>query len=157
MNQLLLLFLKDALWSGVAALGFAILFNVPKRTLPGCVLVGALGHGLRTALVESGISIELGTLAGATAVGFLGLIFARWWRVPSPVYTIPGVIPMVPGSFAFRTMIGILEISNMGVFGGTPMLVEASVNGIKTGLILAAIAGGIAAPTLLFRRHKPVV
>jgi uncharacterized membrane protein YjjB (DUF3815 family) len=45
----------------------------------------------------------------------------------------------------------------MGSFGGTPVLVTASVNAVKTGLILAALAGGITAPNLLFRRQKPVV
>jgi uncharacterized membrane protein YjjB (DUF3815 family) len=36
-------------------------------------------------------------------------------------------------------------------------LTEAGVYAIKTGLILAAIAIGIAFPTLLFQRPKPVV
>jgi hypothetical protein len=45
----------------------------------------------------------------------------------------------------------------MGVFGSTPVLVEAGLNAVKTGLILAALAGGIIAPRLLFRRQQPVV
>lgn len=149
--------LQDAFWSGIAAVGFAVLFNVPRRTLVGCALAGAAGHASRTLLMSWGIGIELGTLIGAAVVGFLGHYFGQRWHAADLVFTVPGVIPMVPGSFAFRTMIGVLELVNLGAFAGTPVLVEASVNAIKTGLILAAIAGGIAAPSLLFQRQKPVV
>ena len=149
--------LGDAFWSAVAALGFAVLFNVPRRTLPGCALGGAVGHALRTWLTEQGLTIELATLASAAVVGFLGEYFARHWQAPVPVFTVPGAIPMVPGSYAFRAMLGLIQITNLSVFGGTPVLVEASVNAMKTALILAAIAGGIAAPSLLFQRYRPVV
>lgn len=158
MNELLLLLLRDAFWSAVAALGFAVLFNVPRRTLSGCAIGGAIGHALRTLLMtEAGWTIELATLISAAVIGFLGEFFARRWRTPVTIFTVPGVIPMVPGSFAFGTMISLLELTNLGVFGGTPVLVEASVNFIKTGLILGAIAGGIAAPSLLFQRRRPVI
>lgn len=157
MSDLLLLVVGDALWSGVAALGFAVLFNVPRRTVAGCAIAGAVGHVLRTLLVESGMMLELATLAGAIVVGVLGEFFARRWQTPAAVFTVPGAIPMVPGSFAFGTLIGLIQITDLGTFGGTPVLVEAVVNAVRTGLILAAIAVGTAAPSLLFQRHKPVV
>lgn len=157
MSDLWLLLLRDALWSAVAAAGFAVLFNVPRRTLPGCAIAGAVGHGLRTLLVEWGVTLEPATLAGAVVVGFLAEFFARRWQTPSPVFTVPGVIPLVPGSFAFRALIGLIQITDLGTFGGAPVLVDAAVNAIRTGLILATIAAGTAAPSLLFQRHKPVV
>jgi uncharacterized membrane protein YjjB (DUF3815 family) len=72
----------------------------------------------------------------------MGDYLARRFESPTAIFTVPAVIPMVPGTFAFRTMLGILEITTMGVFGSTPVLVEASLNAVKTGLILAALAGG---------------
>lgn len=157
MSELLFLLLRDAFWSAVAAVGFAILFNVPRRTLPGCAIAGAVGHGLRTLLVEWGVMLELATLAGAIVVGFLAEFFARHQQTPAAVFSVPGVIPLVPGSFAFRALIGLIQITDLGAFGGTPVLVEAAVNAVRTGLILAAIAAGTAAPSLLFQRHRPVV
>jgi uncharacterized membrane protein YjjB (DUF3815 family) len=156
-NPLLQVLLADAFWSAVAATGFAILFNVPPRALPGCALAAACGHALRSWVMQLGLPIEPATLLAATAIGFLGLFFARRWQSPTAIFTVPAVIPMVPGTFAFRAMLGILEITNMGVFGSTPVLVEAGLNAVKTGLILAALAGGIIAPRLLFRRQQPVV
>ena len=157
MNPQITALLADAFWSAIAATGFAILFNVPPRALPGCAVAAAIGHALRTWAIQQGLPIEPATLLAATTIGFLGVYLARWFQSPTAIFTVPAVIPMVPGTFAFRTMLGILEITNMGVFGSTPVLVEASLNAVKTGLILAALAGGIIAPRLLFRRNTPVV
>ena len=155
-TETLLLVLRDGLWSGVAALGFAILFNVPVRTLPGCLLVGAVGHALRTLLMQFGMGIEAGTLVGATAVGFLSLRFAQRWHTPPTIFSVSGAIPMVPGAFAYEAMLGLLRIATQAT-PGPDVFTETAINAVKTALILGAIAGGIAAPSLLFRRHKPIV
>ena len=157
MNPLWEILLEDAFWSAVAATGFAILFNVPSHALPGCAFAAACGHALRSWMIQLGLPIEPASLMAATLVGFLGVYFARKIHSPTAIFTVPAVIPMVPGTFAFRAMLGILEITNMGVFGSTPVMVEAGLNAVKTGLILAALAGGIIAPRLLFRRAQPVV
>ncbi len=157
-QEILWLLGRDALWAGVAALGFAMLFNVPVRTLAACFVGGALGHALRTLLMHFGVGIEAGTLAGATLIGMLGVLFARIWKAPAPVFTVPGAITMVPGAFAFRAMLGVLEIAGSGdAATGSAALWAAGFNATKTALILAAIATGIAAPGLLFGRRRPVV
>lgn len=156
-TSLALLVLEDAFWSGVAALGFAILFNVPVRTLLGCALIGALGHGSRALFMQLGIGIEAATLASATLVGFVAALFAKWWYTPAPVFAVSGVIPMVPGTFAFKTMLNILALATGSAEAAQVNLINASVNATKTGLILAALAMGIAAPILFFKRQKPVV
>jgi uncharacterized membrane protein YjjB (DUF3815 family) len=150
---------RDAFWSGIAAMGFAILFNVPPRTLTGCVICGAVGHAIRTLLVEEfAFSIITATLTAATCVGFLAWEFARLWRVPTPIFAVSGSIPLVPGVFAYQTALGILKIATAGGDGeNSDILFETSRNGITTALVLGAIAAGIIAPKLLFRRSKPVV
>lgn len=162
MNEEILLFvLRDAFWSAIAAMGFAILFNVPRRTLPACALSGAVGHGLRAALIAGlGMPIEAATLLAATAVGFMGELFARHYRMPRLVFVVPGVIPMVPGVFAYRTMLGIFEVTgvaNLSGIAGAEVLLQTAVYAIRTGLILAGLAFGIIAPNLLFRRQQPVI
>lgn len=154
MNSLLL---ENAFWSAVAALGFALLFNVPVRTLPACALGGAAGYTLRAALVRAGLSVEAGTLAAATLVGFLGAYFARRWYAPTTVFTVSSAIPLVPGVFAFQAMLGVLRVASADPATGQPVLLEASINAIRTALILAAIAIGITTPSLLFNRRRPVV
>lgn len=156
---------EDALWAGLAALGFAILFNVQPRLLVWCVLCGASGHVVRFWLMHFGPAalhpIELATFLGASTIGFAAVYLARWQKVPAVIFAVSGVIPMVPGTFAFRTMLGVLQLAGMlQPPAGTDLsqlLTDTSISGIKTGLILAALALGISMPSLIFRRHRPVV
>ncbi len=133
---------QDALLSAVAATGFAMLFSAPRRTLLGCAIGGALGHAIRSLLMQLGLEIELATLAGSVVIGVVG---------------ISAGVTLAPGVFAYQTMIGILQVAAGDPEAAAAALVAVSANGIKTALILGAIAVGIAAPTLLFDRRKPVV
>jgi uncharacterized membrane protein YjjB (DUF3815 family) len=144
--------LEDMLWSGIAAVGFAVLFNVPRRLLVGCFLSGAVGHSIRAVVVGLGASIEFGTLIGAAAVGFLSVFLSDHYEVPASSFTVTGAIPLVPGVFAYQTIIGLLNATTASGDESMQLLTVASINGIRTALILSALAFGIAAPTLLFRR-----
>ncbi len=149
--------LRDLVLSGVAALGFAILFNVPRRFLLGCFLCGAAGHTLRIILVNSGASVEFSTLVGAAAVGFLSVYLSNRYSVPSLIFTVTGAIPLVPGVFAYQTIVGLLSVTSASDTQSVDLLVTAGINGVRTTIILCAIAFGIAAPMLLFRRSNPTV
>ncbi len=159
--EMWLFVLGDAFWSAVAAVGFAILFNVPRYSLPACALTGALGHAFRAALIISfGLPVEAATLLAGTAVGFLGELFARHYHIPRLIFVVPGVIPMVPGVFAYRTMLGIFElagVANLTAVASAEVLLQTAVYAIRTGLILAGLSFGIIAPNLLFRRQRPVI
>lgn len=148
---------QDAFWSGLAALGFAILFNVPPRTLTGCVIGGAAGHAVRTGLMEAKMDIEPATLIGAVVIGFMGIYFARRYNAPAAIFTVSASIPMVPGAFAYRAMLGLIDLAEANAETGPKILVEMAINATKTGLILGAIAGGTITPQLLFQRNKPIV
>ena len=151
------LLLQNTFWAGIVALGIAILFNVPVRTLFACALSGAVAFAVRTGLMQVGlVGLEAATLAGATVVGFLGVVFGRRWHAPAPVFVVPGVIPLVPGALAFNTMIDILILTTGASSVSETLLAETIVNSTKTALIVCAIAGGIAAPSLLLHRHRPV-
>jgi uncharacterized membrane protein YjjB (DUF3815 family) len=156
-SEQFLVVISDLFWSGLAALGFAVLFNVPKRLLVGCFLSGAVGHGIRTMLVNSGASVELGTLVGAAAVGFLSVYLSSHYRVPTSSFTVTGAIPLVPGVFAYQTIIGLLNATSATSAQSVDLLTFAAINGVRTALILGAIAFGTAAPTLLFKRSNPIV
>jgi uncharacterized membrane protein YjjB (DUF3815 family) len=148
----LLDFLQDVIWSGIAALGFAVLFNVPRRLLIACFLSGAIGHSIRAVMVSFGTSIEFATLIGAAAVGFLSVFLSGYFQVPASSFTVTGAIPLVPGVFAYQTIIGLLNATGAAEDQRMALLTAASISGIQTALILSALAFGIAAPTLLFRR-----
>lgn len=147
---------QDVFWSSLAAMGFAMLFNVPTRTLLGCIVCGAIGHGSRTLAVELGATIVSGSLIGATIIGLMGYLFAKRWHAPATVFTISGSIPLVPGRFAYSTMLALIQLSTADPQTGEQLLVQASISGIQTMMILGVIAAGISAPTLFFERSRPV-
>ncbi|MDZ4764002.1 MAG: threonine/serine exporter family protein [Chloroflexota bacterium] len=160
MFDTLIAFIIDALWSCVAALGFAVLFNVPRRMLLGCALVGAVGHAARFLVLHAGLPIEAATLFAAVLVGGLSAILSRIYQTPALIFGIVGAIPMVPGVFAYRAMIGLIRVAGADTLLADEralLLSGAAINAVKTGLLLGALAVGIAVPTLLFSRRKPVV
>ncbi|MGB1286152.1 MAG: threonine/serine exporter family protein, partial [Aggregatilineales bacterium] len=139
--ELIQLVLEDALWSALAAMGFAILFNVPRRSLLYCMLIAAVGHASRAVMIETfDLSIVASTFVGATVIGFLAKMAARQLQMPSMIFAISAAIPMVPGVFAFQTMLGILRIIELPSDEIVPVLGDIASNGITTGLILAALA-----------------
>lgn len=151
--DLLWFLLEDAFWAAIAATGFAILFNVPVRTLPVCALCGAVAHSLRAYLEYEGVSIEAGSLIAATVVGLMGEFFSHKVHTPASVFTIPGVIPMVPGVFAFKTMMGMINLTYAKADTSQTLLMETVSNGIKTGIILGSLSLGIAVMHIVFKRH----
>ncbi|MGY3925979.1 threonine/serine exporter family protein [Aeromonas simiae] len=155
MMDLLWLLAKDAFWSAIPAVGFAMIFNVPPRLLKYCAMGGALAHSLRTLLIHSGGPIEWATLAAATTVGFVCVYWARRLLVPRPVFSVASIIPMIPGSFAFKAMISIVEL-NINGFSLT-LLESALENGLKALFIVAALSFGLAIPSLVVYRNRPIV
>lgn len=150
----------DAFWSAIAATGFAIMFSTPRRLLVYCALGAAVGHSIRTGLMEgAGVSITFATLIGATVVGVMAYYMARRLRAPATIFSVVGVIPMVPGAIAFRAMIALVSIPETADAAiRAELAISALTNFIQTGLILGALAVGIAAPALLFDdRARPVV
>ncbi|MCB9459034.1 MAG: threonine/serine exporter family protein [Anaerolineaceae bacterium] len=155
---ILLAVLEDALWSGVAAVGFGVLFNVPRRALAYCALVGACGHAVRTLMMDQfGMGITTATLLGALIVGFMSKFIARKLKMPSMIFGITGAIPMVPGVFAYQTMIGLVDLIHQEPGQIQATLAEAAVNGVQTVALLGCLALGITAPTFLLEREHPVV
>lgn len=155
MTDLLWLLAKDAFWSAVPAVGFAMIFNVPPRMLKYCALGGGLAHSLRTLLIHFGIPIEWATLAAATTIGFVCVYWARRLLVPRPAFSVASIIPMIPGSYAFKAMIAIVELNTRGA--SMPLLESAIENGLKAIFIIVALSLGLAIPSLVVYRNRPIV
>ena len=147
--------IEKCMWSGVAALGFAVLFNVPPRTLLSIFAIGAAGGLVRVVFGEALHNPVVAALAGATLVGVLSIYAAHNKHSPPLVFAIPAVIPMVPGLMAYRMMIGLIKLS-----GSLPpetysqVLYETVNNALKVMFILMSLAGGVAIPMLLSRKES---
>ncbi|MFD0966771.1 threonine/serine exporter family protein [Seminibacterium arietis] len=153
--QLLLMLLDDMFFSAIPAVGFALVFNVPKRVLKYCAILGMLGHGLRTLLVYFDMPLIFATFIGAGLIGFIGVHLSHRYLAHPKVFTVAAVIPMIPGVYAYKAMIAIVQINH---YGPSEQLFSQMIDYfIKTGFILSALVFGLALPGLLFYRQRPVV
>lgn len=147
--------IENWFWFGFAALGFAILFNVPKRTLVPIFVLGAFGGTVKLLVLNWNNSVILATLMASIVVGFISIAAAHYKHSPPFVFAIPAVIPMVPGAFAYHTMKGMIQLANeQNHEDFVPLLREVVTNGSKTMFILLAIAVGVFAPMLLTARES---
>jgi uncharacterized membrane protein YjjB (DUF3815 family) len=148
-----LMILEKGIWFGTAAIGFGILFNVPSRTIFLIWVLAAIGGITKLILVKMGASVILASFAGATLIGILSIPFAHNRHTPPLVLSIPALIPMVPGVFAYRTMIGLIKLTgDIHAADYSTILQDTVNNGIKTLMILAVLATGASIPMLVTRR-----
>ncbi|MBC7890470.1 MAG: threonine/serine exporter family protein [Ferruginibacter sp.] len=149
-----ILILSKAFWCGWGAVGFAILFNVPPRTLFAIWVGGAIGGFLKFTLLQLTAGVVLASFAGALAVGISSIPIAHFRHAPPMIFAIPSVIPLIPGVFAYRTMLGLMKLA--GTIGPDFNLVlsETVNNGVKTVFIIMALAMGVAVPMHLMRKES---
>ncbi|TFH91471.1 hypothetical protein ELS82_11395 [Vibrio ouci] len=147
--------LNDMFFAAIPAVGFALVFNVPQKALVYCALGGAIGHGSRYLMMHFGIPIEWATFFAAIIVSMVGIHWSARFLAHPKVFTVAALIPMVPGVFAFKAMIALVELNNQGY---SPELVAMLMeNFLKAMFIIAGLAVGLAMPGLLFYRRKPIV
>jgi len=152
MNELILEYILNAIFAAIPAVGFAMVFNVPKHTLIYCAFGGAIAYSSRAFLQGFDIPLELATFLASTIVGIVALKWSRKYIIPRPVYTIASIIPLLPGTFAFTAMINLMEMNAHGV---TPELISMFVdNSLKTIIILGGIGFGLALPSLYYIRYN---
>jgi uncharacterized membrane protein YjjB (DUF3815 family) len=126
-------------WAAVATLGFSVLFNVPKYALPYCALIGG-GMGMVSA-----------TLGAALLIGVLAAILARRYGVSGTLFAVGPAIPLVPGSYAYKAVMGIVMVAESSQpERGAELLLGAFDNGIKAVLTVLFLSFGIALPGLLW-------
>jgi uncharacterized membrane protein YjjP (DUF1212 family) len=144
---------EDAVFSALAAVGYAFLFNVPARMAWACVACGVASHTTRTLCIHLGIDIVAGTLIGALLVGLLAQGFARYFKAPAAAFAFPGVVAMVPGAYAFRAVLGSLQIAHGAA---DPQLdADTLALGITVMLMVGAIGIGIAIPAFFVPDRHP--
>lgn len=96
--------MTNVLFSFLAAASFGVMFNVPKRLLLHCGTVGVFGWMVYYFLSEHRVDPLPSTVAAAFTIAVIGYVYARRYKTPVIVFTIAGIIPLVPGGTAYRAM-----------------------------------------------------
>jgi len=151
--EILTIFLKS-LAAGVAAVGFAILFNVPQRTLFPIAILGAIGGLVKFGAMFFNIDIVFASFLSATIIGIVSIGSAYAKNSPPLVFYIPSVIPLIPGVFLYKMMLGIMsltQIDDSDIY--LQNLITTVNNGTKAIFILVSLGIGVAVPMLITRRE----
>ena len=119
--------------AGVGTLSFAILFACPRRSLPYCAIVGAVGWAVYELLIMLGADSAAASLLAVIPLTLLTRIFAIACKTPVTVFLLSGIFPLVPGAGIYYTAYYFIQGNNA----------LALSNGISTFKIAVALAVGI--------------
>lgn len=138
------LVLLRAVASFVGVLGFALMFNSPRRMALVAALVATVPNVLRIALVEH---VQWPPQAAAAAAACLVGLLAAWvaprLNIPRITVYVPAVTIMVPGVPAYRA---VFYLSNGDI-------THAMSYGVSAALVVAALAIGLGIARMLTDRQ----
>lgn len=155
MTEMFRLILVDGLLAAIAAIGFAVISNPSRKAIFVSALLAAVGHALRFTLIKSGLEISLATFVAATCIGLLSILFARIIHCPAEVFSFPSLLPMIPGLFAYRTILGLIRfMQNSDTIKSQEYLMNIFHNGLTTLFILLALVIGVSLPVLFFPKYS---
>lgn len=136
------------IYSFFSVIGFGIVFNLPIKLLPAAALSGAIGQAGYDIVMHYFNSPTTATVVAAVIIGLLGEIMARLYKKPATLFVIPGIIPLVPGSYIYQAMLSLVQ-GNMK---------SAGQYGLLTVFLSIGIAAGLMAVTtfwnIFFGSHK---
>ena len=155
MNFNLAILAENTLYGGMAAMGFGVLFNMGLRSLPWCGLGGGLAVAVRTLGLQMGGSLEAASFAAALAVGSWVQIFQDRMNVSRNTLDVVSCIPMIPGSFAAKAILGLFALSAPKPVHPDETLILSVTYGLRVMFSIGAMGTGLAIPSVLLSVARP--
>ena len=148
-------YISYAIAAAISAMGFSMIFNIPRRLLWVVAIGGIIAVCTRNFVnlgpsnnnIGLDMGLAIGSLAGSALVSLVAVKAVHWVHAPNHVLSIPSVIPMVPGVLMYRALLGLIEMN--GVVGE---LTNAMKFGMASAITIMCIALGVAVPNV-FARH----
>ena len=147
----------DGFFAAIAAIGFAIISNPPRKALLISAFLAAVGHGLRYYLMNNTHPMDIATSSflAALVIGLLAIPFARYIHCPAEVFAFPSLLPMIPGMFAYKTILALTQFLQAGTDPvSQEHLTDFFRNGITAVFVLFGLVVGAAIPIFIFHRQS---
>ena len=143
-------YLNQAIAAALAAGGFSIMFNTPKRLLAIVAVEGIVTMLIRNVLMlEFGQPQALGSFVAAAFVGIAALKVIHIVHTPNTLLIIPPVIPLIPCVLLYRLLFAVLHIQTISV----EELLEALRFGVNGVTIILAVVVGVSIPNIFIQRR----
>ena len=141
--------------AAISAIGFSMIFNVPRHmmlfvALGGIVAVctrNFVNLGASSGNVGLDMGLIVGSFVGSAVISIICCFMVRRLHTPHQCLSIPSVIPMIPGVLMYRALFAFINMH--GVIGEVTVAMN---NAIHASLIILFIAIGVAIPNIFFRR-----
>lgn len=145
--MLIITIITQGIYSFLSVVGFSVLFNLPRKLIVAASISGMVGWMLYYYFQWIGTNFIIPAFVGSIAVGLVGEILAVIKKHPATIFTIPGIIPFVPGYGIYYTMLHIVEKD----------FDLAMTTGAESLFIAISIACGIVLATSFVRIIKPSI
>ena len=123
-------------------LGYAFLLNAPLNTVLPASLTGLLGYVIYEVMINlMGQGMIFSYFVATVVIAVICEIAARVMRMPSTIFLLTALVPLVPGYTFYLAMLSMVE--DKGYL--------AAAYGLEAVQIVAAIAVGAAVTSVLFR------
>ncbi len=130
----------ELIWVGLATLGFAVLFDLKLKDAPLALFGAVLGWFIYRS-IEAVSDEATAYFIAAAAIGIVSEVGALILKRPAFIYIVTSILPLVPGSGMYRTMLESVR-GNL----------QTSLNeGFATVQAAGAIAAGLAISSVLAR------
>ncbi|WP_136604898.1 threonine/serine exporter family protein [Paenibacillus dokdonensis] len=136
------MYIEQIVTSFIASAAFGMIFNCPKKALIQCGLAGMVGWVLYIWLQDIGVQRLTATVVAAYCVTMISYIFAKTYRTPIIVFSVSGIIPLVPGGLAYHAMRNAVENQyNEAVQSGAEAFMMSGA--IALGLLLSEVTNQV--------------
>ena len=141
-NEFWLPVLTDGLFAAIAAIGFAVISNPPKRAISVVALLGAFGHACRFYLLHyTPLNLTISSLFAAFGIGMLSMLAARLVRCPAEVFS--------------KTVLALIRfMKSDDVSQSQQLIVEIFRNGLTTLFVMFALVIGVSLAMFIFYKQS---
>ena len=132
-------FWVQTLGAVVAATGFMMVFNVHGHGCPLSLVGCVLSWGCCTLCMSLGMSEALSFLPATAAAAVYAEVMARIRRCPATAYLVIALLPLIPGSSIYYTMVHAVR-GEMAQFSQRGMNTAALAGAMAVGILLVSTA-----------------
>lgn len=137
----------------LGALGFALIAHVKLKHLGAATLGGLLSWAIYLWVIALTNSVFFASLISAMMVYVWSEIMARVMKAPVTIFLVPGILPLLPGSFLYYAMLALLNHQD-SVFRQQANTTIAVTLGIACGVVSASIVVSYFIKTMEHLKHK---
>ncbi|UNK18244.1 threonine/serine exporter family protein [Paenibacillus sp. N3/727] len=137
-----MIYLQQTITSFIASAAFGMIFNAPRKALMQCGFAGMVGWMLYIWLQDMEVKAVTATVVAAFWVTMISYVFAKKYKTPIIVFSVSGIIPLVPGGLAYNALRYVAQDQyDLAVqFGARAFMISGA---IAAGLVLAEVTNQV--------------